>query len=65
MRAYIPIPANQGHGQKWVVLSIDEERHCEAFEILDSFEECLAEVERLNALNLVAATPAKRRLATG
>jgi len=50
MRAYLPVAANPGQRQQWVVLSVDEDRRCEAFEFHDSLEACLAEVERLNDL---------------
>ena len=50
MRAYLPVAAKSGVRPQWVVLSVDEDRHCEAFEFHDSLETCLAEVERLNDL---------------
>ena len=50
MRAYLPVAAAPGLRQQWVVLSIDEHRRCEAFEVHDCLETCVAEVARLNAL---------------
>jgi hypothetical protein len=50
MRAYLPVAAAPGLRQQWVVLSIDEHRRCEAFEVHDTLETCVAEVDRLNAL---------------
>jgi hypothetical protein len=50
MRAYLPVAAKPGQRQQWVVLSVDEDRRCEAFEFHDSLEACLAEVQRLNDL---------------
>jgi hypothetical protein len=50
MRAYLPVAAHAGQRQQWVVLSVDADRRCEAFEVHDSREACLAEVERLNDL---------------
>jgi hypothetical protein len=57
MRAYLPVAAKPGQRQQWVVLSIDEHRHCEAFEVHDSLETCLAEVDRLNALASQSGRP--------
>jgi hypothetical protein len=61
MRAYLPVAAKPGLRQQWIVLAIDEHRRCEAFEVHDSFETCLAEVDRLNAL---AGRPAPSRATT-
>jgi hypothetical protein len=64
MRAYIPVAAKPGLRQQWVVLSIDEDRRCEAFEVHDSLAACLAEVDRLNDLMLREAAPRKQRAAS-
>jgi hypothetical protein len=50
MRAYIPVAAKTGLRQQWIVLSIDEDRRCEALEVHDSLEACLGGIDRLNAL---------------
>jgi hypothetical protein len=57
MRAYLPVAANSGLRQQWVVLSVDADRRCEAFEVHDSLETCLAEVERLNGLTQRELSP--------
>jgi len=62
MRGYVAVPARPAVRQQWVVLSIDEDRRCEAFAVLDSREGCLAEVARLNAQSWLPPASEKRRL---
>jgi hypothetical protein len=60
MRAYLPVAAKPGLRQQWIVLAIEEDLRCEAVEVHDSHEACLAEVDRLNAL---AGRPGRSRTA--
>jgi hypothetical protein len=65
MRGYLSIPAKAGRRQQWIVLSVDEDRHCEACEVLDSYEACQAAVDRLNAVNRRPAVPRKHQMVSG